>query len=266
MQINEYQRLAAVTRNMELNKNDSLLNAAFGLIGESGEVIDLIKKHLCQGHEINKEKLKNELGDVSWYVALACTISKIDLQQVLSHNISSDLTKCICIKPYKKCEVGKTYYLERDWLNTYYDEKGSLVESISQDFNLDNHNHNDHFSDHSINIIEANDYSLLSSMIYDGKKKSNDKDNLIDYSFDMIDSSFEVSNIIRSYLIGDDTELDVFDLKEELGKVFMNISIISKIADLNLEDVLTCNIDKLKSRYPEGFSTLASVNREEYSK
>lgn len=47
-----------------------LSNAGMGLAGESGEVIDLIKKHLHQDQPLNKEKLINELGDVLWYAEL----------------------------------------------------------------------------------------------------------------------------------------------------------------------------------------------------
>ncbi len=45
------------------------MNGVMGLCGESGEVIDILKKHLSQGHELNKEKMAEELGDVAWYLA-----------------------------------------------------------------------------------------------------------------------------------------------------------------------------------------------------
>ena len=46
MEINEYQRLAMTTLNKELNKKEVLINAVMGLCGESGEAVDLVKKHL----------------------------------------------------------------------------------------------------------------------------------------------------------------------------------------------------------------------------
>ena len=48
MKINEYQQLANRTINKELSKKDTLANGVMGLCGESGEVIDLVKKHLLQ--------------------------------------------------------------------------------------------------------------------------------------------------------------------------------------------------------------------------
>ena len=54
MNPNEYQKLAMTTLNKDLSKKDVLVNGVMGLCGESGEVIDLVKKHLHQGHELNK--------------------------------------------------------------------------------------------------------------------------------------------------------------------------------------------------------------------
>ncbi len=41
-----------------------------GLVGEAGEVADLIKKVEGHGHKPDREKLIKELGDVLWYVAV----------------------------------------------------------------------------------------------------------------------------------------------------------------------------------------------------
>lgn len=88
MKINEYQELAMKTLNPKLNKKDVLINAVMGLCGESGEVIDLVKKHLAQGHDLDKEKMIKELGDVAWYLAEACYALDVQLEDVLSQNIA----------------------------------------------------------------------------------------------------------------------------------------------------------------------------------
>lgn len=87
MEINEYQKLAMRTLNPEIDKKDLILNASMGLCGESGEVIDLVKKHLFQGHDLNDEKLIKELGDVAWYLAEAATALNVDLSEILEKNI-----------------------------------------------------------------------------------------------------------------------------------------------------------------------------------
>ena len=87
MTINEYQELAMKTLNPELDKKDVLINGVMGLCGESGEVIDIVKKHLAQGHELDKEKIIKELGDVAWYMAEIATVLEVDLEDILVQNI-----------------------------------------------------------------------------------------------------------------------------------------------------------------------------------
>lgn len=87
MTINEYQKLAMVTLNPELDKKDVLINGVMGLCGESGEAIDIVKKHLAQGHELDKEKLAKELGDVAWYLAETATAIGYDLDDIFQMNI-----------------------------------------------------------------------------------------------------------------------------------------------------------------------------------
>ena len=87
MTINEYQNLAMKTLNPALDRKDVLINGVMGLCGESGEAIDIVKKHLHQGHELDREKLIKELGDIAWYLAEAATALEIDLETVLERNI-----------------------------------------------------------------------------------------------------------------------------------------------------------------------------------
>ena len=87
MKINEYQELAMSTLNPELSKRDVLINSVMGLCGESGEAIDIVKKWLAQGHELDKERLKKELGDIAWYLAEAATVLDFTLEEIFQENI-----------------------------------------------------------------------------------------------------------------------------------------------------------------------------------
>ena len=87
MEINEYQKLAMRTLNPEIEKKELILNASMGLCGESGEVIDLVKKHLFQGHDLDEKVLIKELGDVAWYLAEAATALNVNLSEILEKNI-----------------------------------------------------------------------------------------------------------------------------------------------------------------------------------
>ena len=88
MTINEYQRLAMTTLNPELSKQDILINGVMGLCGESGEAIDIVKKWLAQGHDLDKEKLAKELGDIAWYLAETATALDLSLEDIFAANIA----------------------------------------------------------------------------------------------------------------------------------------------------------------------------------
>ena len=87
MTINEYQKLAMKTLNPALTPRDVLMDSVLGLSGESGEVADLLKKHLMQGHPFDREKFAKELGDVAWYLAEAATALDMDLETILQMNL-----------------------------------------------------------------------------------------------------------------------------------------------------------------------------------
>lgn len=84
MTASEYQRLAMRTARADCR---TLSNVGLGLAGEAGEVADLIKKHLHQGHELNVSDMVDELGDVAWYLALGCEILGVNLGTVMERNI-----------------------------------------------------------------------------------------------------------------------------------------------------------------------------------
>lgn len=87
MTIHEYQQLSLRTLNPQLNKKDVLINGVMGLCGESGEAIDIVKKWLAQGHELDKEKLAKELGDIAWYLAETAAAIDMPLEDILQANI-----------------------------------------------------------------------------------------------------------------------------------------------------------------------------------
>ena len=87
MTANEYQKRAMATLNPALSRREVLINSVMGLCGESGEAIDIVKKWLAQGHELDKEHLAKELGDVAWYLAEAATALDRDLDDLLRQNL-----------------------------------------------------------------------------------------------------------------------------------------------------------------------------------
>ena len=84
---NDYQRMAMRTNDKTMSEFDMLRNAVYGLNGEAGEIIDLLKKYEFQGHDLDREELIEECGDVLWYCALFATALSEDLQAIMERNI-----------------------------------------------------------------------------------------------------------------------------------------------------------------------------------
>jgi NTP pyrophosphatase (non-canonical NTP hydrolase) len=97
MEFSKYENLAARTANMDtdrilerLQNRPALIeldNFAMGLAGEAGEVADLIKKVIFHGHELDKEKLEKELGDVLWYLSQVARSAGLGLEKVADTNV-----------------------------------------------------------------------------------------------------------------------------------------------------------------------------------
>lgn len=111
MKINTYQEEAARTLPPNTELRAALNLGALGLGGESGEVIDLIKKALFHDspqlsfpegmlsgspeHHAHdralhafRDKLRKELGDVLWYVAAIATGAGMTLEEVAEANVA----------------------------------------------------------------------------------------------------------------------------------------------------------------------------------
>lgn len=85
---NTYQKLALRTEKGSCNNDkDRLTNGLMGLNSEAGEAIDILKKHMYQGHEFNREHLANELGDVAWYLAVSADVIGYDLETIMRMNV-----------------------------------------------------------------------------------------------------------------------------------------------------------------------------------
>lgn len=87
MTFNEYQMLAQRTANPALTGFEKIVNGCMGLNGEAGECIDLLKKHMFQGHTLDVEKLIDELSDVIWYAAETATGIGVTLDSIARRNI-----------------------------------------------------------------------------------------------------------------------------------------------------------------------------------
>jgi NTP pyrophosphatase (non-canonical NTP hydrolase) len=83
----EYEAKAARTINPSLNANDRLIDAAAGLAEEAGEALSLVRKHLYQGRELDRDRLEKELGDALWCLAMTARAAGISLEAIAVSNV-----------------------------------------------------------------------------------------------------------------------------------------------------------------------------------
>lgn len=83
---NDYQKLASRTINQDLDEKSQMYHALHGMVGELGEIHSIFQK-FYQGHDIDKEHLKKELGDLLWFIAEFCTALGLKLEDVMQMNI-----------------------------------------------------------------------------------------------------------------------------------------------------------------------------------
>jgi len=86
MNINEYIKQSKRTL-LDKNKDSNLLHGAIGISTEAGEILDAFKKHLYYGKELDVINIKEEIGDIMWYVAILCRELDLSMEDILQTNI-----------------------------------------------------------------------------------------------------------------------------------------------------------------------------------
>ncbi|HUF04254.1 MAG TPA: nucleoside triphosphate pyrophosphohydrolase family protein [Aridibacter sp.] len=90
MKFEDYQSAAGRTA-LYPKRLDNLEYPTLGLAGEAGEVANIVKKiQRDHGGEINEEiraKLKDELGDVLWYISACADELGLSLEEIAEFNV-----------------------------------------------------------------------------------------------------------------------------------------------------------------------------------
>lgn len=66
----------------------NLIHAAMGLSGEAGEFTDCVKKYAIYGQSLDSKNAAEELGDILWFVALACETLSVSMEKIAAQNIA----------------------------------------------------------------------------------------------------------------------------------------------------------------------------------
>lgn len=73
-----------------LHMNEGLLrliHASIGMSGESGEILDTLKKTMMYGKELNITNLKEECGDVLWYMSILLHEIDSSFEEIMQQNV-----------------------------------------------------------------------------------------------------------------------------------------------------------------------------------
>jgi NTP pyrophosphatase (non-canonical NTP hydrolase) len=95
-QLEEFVELSGRSENMDFEsiierfnpETARLLHGIMGCGTESGELLDAFKRYLIYGKELDYINIKEELGDVMFYIALVCRTLDVSLEEVCSENIA----------------------------------------------------------------------------------------------------------------------------------------------------------------------------------
>jgi NTP pyrophosphatase (non-canonical NTP hydrolase) len=95
MNFNEYQSQTqktafgyATSETENVSQKEAIQFLALALNGESGEVAEKAKKYIREDDEMYVDGLRDELGDVLWYLTRLAVECDIDIEKVAQENVN----------------------------------------------------------------------------------------------------------------------------------------------------------------------------------
>jgi NTP pyrophosphatase (non-canonical NTP hydrolase) len=84
-----------------------LTHAALGIAGEAGELVDAIKKHVIYGKPLDLANVREEIGDLRFYLEALCNVLDLNDQTIIQENINK------LAKRYKDLTYSSSAAIER---------------------------------------------------------------------------------------------------------------------------------------------------------
>ena len=103
-----------------------ILHAAMGLVTEAGEVLDMLKKHIYYGRDLDLVNIEEELGDLNWYQSIM-----IDALNKLGHETDLDTILDKNVKKLQKRYVGS--FTSDKAINRDLDAERKILEGSDED-------------------------------------------------------------------------------------------------------------------------------------
>lgn len=70
------------------DEGEKILHAAIGIGTEAGEIMEAVLKYKQDGQELDVVNIKEEVGDLMWYVAIILREFDLDLHEIMQNNIN----------------------------------------------------------------------------------------------------------------------------------------------------------------------------------
>ena len=88
MTINEYQHECLKTMPKNLYRGEQALMSIMELTSDAGNLIDIYKRILYDGHPLDKEEVCLQLSHLAWNLAICADAFDYDLETVLNRTLS----------------------------------------------------------------------------------------------------------------------------------------------------------------------------------
>jgi len=111
----------AIGKRLDNRSTIDLLHAAMGMVTESTELLDMLKKHIFYGKDLDFVNAEEELGDSNWYQSLA-----IQAMRVKGHFTSWESVWDKNVKKLRSRYGDK--FTEEDALNRDLDRERNILE------------------------------------------------------------------------------------------------------------------------------------------
>lgn len=83
----EYQQAVRRTMKTRVKPQYALLDYLLGLGGEAGELLNAVKKMLFHEHDWDDAKVREELGDIAWYLFAIANTLGYDMTKIAQENV-----------------------------------------------------------------------------------------------------------------------------------------------------------------------------------
>lgn len=87
MKLNDYVKWTGKTCANLSSPGDDITHMLFGIITEAGELIDIFKKNMAYGKDLDWVNVNEEIGDMLYYIASFCRMNYLDLEEIIETNV-----------------------------------------------------------------------------------------------------------------------------------------------------------------------------------